>query len=106
MTMTTERIRCPSCSQLIPVPVGPDLWEAAPDPGWIKPAEPLTCPHCTTDIRMVWLAWLVPVRERMRQLASWGAVLCTKRGQEPTHEDLDQVEQFMAFLKVQKAAAG
>lgn len=101
----TERIRCPSCGSLICVPVGEDHWEVAQG-GWIKPVEPLTCAHCGTVTGAVCMEWLVTVPVRMRQLASWGAVLCTRRGQEPTHEDLDQVEAFFAFLQAQKAAVG
>jgi DNA-directed RNA polymerase subunit RPC12/RpoP len=89
----TERIRCPSCSQLIPVPVGDAHWQTAPcQPGWITPVEALACPHCRRQIGVVALEWLVTVPMRMKELASWGAVLCARRGQQPTHEDLDQVE--------------
>jgi hypothetical protein len=106
MTMTprdgTERIRCPGCSSLVPVHTGPGHWHPAQG-GWIRPREPLACPDCATAIGAVCMQWLVTVPERMRQLASWGAVLKVKRGQEPTHEDLDEVERFFAFLQAKDA---
>jgi ribosomal protein S27E len=100
----TERVRCPSCSALIPVPVGRDHWHPA-QAGWVRPTEPLTCSSCGTAIGAVRLEWLVTVPMRMKQLASWGAILCTKPGQLPTHEDLDQVEAMFTHLQAQRQAA-
>jgi hypothetical protein len=56
-------------------------------------------------INVVRLEWLVTVPMRMKQLASWGAVLAVKRDYEPTHEDLDQVEAMFTYLQLRKAAA-
>lgn len=94
----TERIRCPSCAQLVPCPVGPLDWQPAYGK-WIRPVTPLTCQNCGTAIGAVQLSWLVTIPMRLRQLASWGLVLCTRQGEPPTHEDLDQVEKFFAFVR-------